>query len=425
VDPLTEPPARAPAAVESPAPTVEGGDGAETAMLEAAVRHLAAIARPSASPGEKAAAAWIAARLEEEGATVEIDEESAHGTYWRPFALLTAIGAAGGLAALRGRRATGLVAGAFAAAGMWGEVGGGSLWFRRRFLSHRPCWNVVAEAGDRDARETLVLFAHHDAARSGLVFHPALLRTVAEALPGLHARATVSPPLFWLVIGGPGLVAAGALAGRRSVVRAGTILATACLAAFADIASRDTVPGANDNATGVATLLGVARKLRRRPVDGLRVLLVSAGAEESFQEGIGAFGRRHFARLSPPHTRMLCVDTVGSPQLTTPESEGMLVHRGFTPEMLEALSESAREAGVHLGRGLRFSFSTDAIVPLRAGYRTAMLGSVDELKAPSNYHWPTDDADNVDYERVADAVRLCETLIRRLARSAAPGSAPA
>lgn len=44
-----------------------------------------------------------------------------------------------------------------------------------------------------------------------------------------------------------------------------------------------------------------------------------------------------------------------------------------------------------------------------------MLMSVDEHGAPSNYHWPTDTADRVDYERLDDTVRLCDCVIRSLA----------
>ena len=52
-----------------------------------------------------------------------------------------------------------------------------------------------------------------------------------------------------------------------------------------------------------------------------------------------------------------------------------------------------------------------------------MIGSVNrDTKLPSNYHWPTDTADNVDYDTVARrASRLCEAVVRRLGR--APSSA--
>jgi hypothetical protein len=44
-----------------------------------------------------------------------------------------------------------------------------------------------------------------------------------------------------------------------------------------------------------------------------------------------------------------------------------------------------------------------------------LIGSFDELKLPSNYHWPTDTADNVDYDTVAQAARVMEGAIRLLA----------
>jgi acetylornithine deacetylase/succinyl-diaminopimelate desuccinylase-like protein len=145
-----------------------------------AIYELAAFDRPSASDGERRAAELIAARLRELGCEARVEEERAHGGYWWPIALANSIAAVGGLLALRGKgrlaRAAGALAAGTSAAALWDDLGHGSRWFRRRTLPHRPTWNVVAEAGDRRAERTLVLVAHHDAAHSGLVFHPALGR---------------------------------------------------------------------------------------------------------------------------------------------------------------------------------------------------------------------------------------------------------
>ena len=40
-----------------------------------------------------------------------------------------------------------------------------------------------------------------------------------------------------------------------------------------------------------------------------------------------------------------------------------------------------------------------------------MFGSVDDFKLPTNYHWPTDTPDNVDYGTVADCARLVHALV--------------
>jgi hypothetical protein len=396
--------------------------------LRQAIAHLAAIDRPSASPGEREAAQWIAAQLAEFGCGVRVEEERAHGGYWFPLGVPNALAGAAGLLSRHGgrrRRALAAAVGAFAAAAIWDDVGGGKLWFRRRFLPSRPTWNVVAETGDRQAERTLVFVAHHDAAHWGLLFHPGVLPLVDRLLPGLLQRTNTSPPLMAPVIAGPVLIALGALAGRRRALTLGSVLALGSAATFAEIGTRDAVPGANDNLTGVATLIGLATELAERPLDGLRVLLVSTGSEEGFMEGMQAFARRHFASLPPERTHVVCVDTVGSPRLTLIEGEGMLRMREYPEGFKSLVSDCARESGVELGRGLRFRNATDGLIALRAGYPTAAIGSVTELKVPSNYHWPTDTAENVDHERVSDAVTLCTAIARRVAKtysSASPGS---
>jgi acetylornithine deacetylase/succinyl-diaminopimelate desuccinylase-like protein len=393
--------------------------------LRQAIAHLAAIDRPSASPGEREAAHWIAAQLAEFGCDVRIEEERAHGGYWFPLGVPNALAGAAGLLARRGgRRARALAAGvgAFAAAAIWDDVGGGKLWFRRRFLPSRPTWNVVAETGDRSAEQTLVFVAHHDAAHWGLLFHPGVLPLVDRLFPGLLARTNTSPPLMAPVIAGPLLVALGALTRRRRALTAGTVLALGSAATFAEIGARDAVPGANDNLTGVATLIGLATELAEQPLAGLRVLLVSTGSEEGFMEGMQAFARRHFPALPRERTHVVCVDTVGSPQLTLIEGEGMLRMREYPDDFKALVSACAQEHGVELGRGLRFRNATDGLIALRAGYPTVAIGSVTELKAPSNYHWPTDTAENVNHDRVEDAVTLCGAIARRLAARYAPSA---
>jgi hypothetical protein len=84
----------------------------------------------------------------------------------------------------------------------------------------------------------------------------------------------------------------------------------------------------------------------------------------------------------------------------------------------ERVAAAARDAGVPLRRGMRFTFATDGLVPLRRGYEVASLGSVTEHLVPANYHWPTDTADNVDYATVAAAGDVVMATIARSAGEA-------
>src|ERR1700751_1100202 len=94
----------------------------------------------------------------------------------------------------------------------------------------------------------------------------------------------------------------------------------------------------------------------------------------------------------------------------------MLGIREYRKDFLALVQGCARELGVDLYPNLRFRNATDGAVALKAGYPTATLASVDEFKAPTHYHWPTDVADNVDYGSVADAARLVDAVVRRLSR---------
>jgi hypothetical protein len=386
----------------------------EIARLRATVEHLAAFERPSASEGERRAAEWICGQLAARGAAARVEQETAHGTYWVPLGLMTAAGGLAGLAARSGRlgaRALAAVAGTAAAVGIADDVSAGPHRFRR-LLPRRPTYNVVAEAGDRDAERTIVFVAHHDAARGGLLFAERLVTGPADAFPAWYARQDTSPQVATVAVAGPALVSLGALLGWNALRRLGTAISLASAAVFADIAGRSVVPGANDNLSSVAVLLELARFLEEEPVRGVRVLLVSTGSEESFMEGMRGFAARHFGSLPRESTDVIVLECLGSPELVLIEGEGMLRMRDYTPELRDRVAALAERHGVHLRRGLRVGLATDGLIALKAGYRSAGLGSVTKYKFPSNYHSQRDVPANVDYETVSSAATLCQALVR-------------
>ena len=378
-------------------------------LIERVVRELASYERPSASEGERRAAEWLAGEFREAGCRdVRVEEERAHGGYWWPLGLLNV---ASGVAGLLGRLPAALV-GAFASTAVYDDVSGGRLWFRRRALPQRPTWNVVAELGDRDAPRTVVFVAHHDAAHSGLVFHPALPRAGMRLAPSLHERANQNIPIIFGVFLGPLLLALWGVLGPRWLRRTGMFFSVGATAAMANIGASRVVPGANDNLSSVGVLAALSHELAERPPEGVRVILLSTGSEEGFMEGMQGFGRRHFDQLDRATTEFVCIECVGSPELCVVEGEGMLRMRDYTESSREALARAGADAGVELTRGLRTVAATDALIALRAGYPTCTLGGIDETKFPANYHWPTDVPDNLDWDSIEGATELCLRYVR-------------
>lgn len=384
---------------------------ADQTQLREWLEELEQIYRPSASEGERLAAEWIVERFGDVGAKARIEAEQVHGTYWWPLGIGAALGTLGGWLGLRGRRLLGTLLGFGGAAGIAADFPPGRRPLRR-LLPKRTTYNVVCELGPAEAERTVVLIAHHDAAHSGLIFHPQIPK-IADRL-GLIEGKDTSPMLMAPVVGGPLLAGLGALTGRRWLARLGALCGLGTVAAMADIGRRETVPGANDNVTGVVALLALAKRLVEEPTTDVRVILLSVGSEESFSEGIKAFGERHFSELPRESTFFLCLESLGSPHLLVLRGEGFLKMREYPPRALALMDELAEELGIWLYPNLRLHNGTDGLEPLAAGYETAALCACNELKQPAFYHWPNDIADNVEFGTVADGIRLGEAAIRRL-----------
>jgi Peptidase family M28 len=391
---------------------------ADETILREVIVALAPLQRRAGSTGEQQAARWLADRLAGADCETQIDAEEFLDGYAKVLGALAQGGALAGVTALCNSRARTFAAAAAAAvtAAIADDVSNGPRLFRRATTRPRTTWNVVGRCGDQAAGQTLVLLAHHDAAPTGAIFDDRVQAWLGERFPGIIERIDTSLPMWWALLSGPALVALGGARGRRGLIGLGTAASLVGTAVLADIARSPVVPGANDNLTGVALLVAFAERLRREPIDGLRVLLVSCGAEEVLQGGIHGFAQRHFGTLDRERTWFLNLETLGSPKLIMLEGEGPVVmedyhDRGFR----DLVARVADRDGVPLRRGMRSRTSTDAVIPSRAGFPTATLTSIDRYKALSNYHRPSDVPENVDYTTVRQALTLTEAVARELA----------
>jgi Peptidase family M28 len=382
---------------------------------------LATLERPPCSAGERAAAEWLARRLREAGAeSVALEDEPS----WGPFPpLTTAIGALGVLGAalaLRGRRTMAVAAALSSIAALVDEAQNGPRVVRRSLRRRRKTVNVVARAGDPDGERTLLFLAHHDAPQTGLIFDQSLQRWIHERFPHLLERFKTQPPQWWIGVAAPLGALYTALAGRRGAAMAGLLVGCIGVALAADVWRSPTVPGANDNLSGVAVLVALAELLREEGPAGLRVLLVSCGAEETLQDGIRAFVARHSSELVRGRTFVLNYDTVGSPHLVMIEAEGPFWMEKYPgADFRDLIADCAQRCEIPLERGLRARSSTDSVITARAGHPTATFVSLTDWRGIANYHLPSDVPENLDHDTIAAAARLGHATAMGLARAAA------
>ena len=94
--------------------------------------------------------------------------------------------------------------------------------------------------------------------------------------------------------------------------------------------------------------------------------------------------------------------------------EGMLKMREYPAESLELLDSTAEQLDIELMPNLRLATPRTGSSRSPPATSASAVASCNQWKNPSNYHWKTDTPENVDYDTVADAIRLSEAVIRKL-----------
>jgi len=372
--------------------------------LRSDVAFLSSFPRDSAGPGERASAEWVAARMREVGADDARTEAFRYApTYVHAYGLhALAIAAAARLGGWAGRL---LALGAVASYEL--EISGRNQW-TRRFLPKaegRNALGTIPARGER--RATLVLVAHHDTARTGLMWHPAVTRAGASRR---RARRAMDPS--GLPVGLAALaVATGTKAGRII----GGALGAATVALMADVARSETVPGASDNASGVAAMLALGARLAADRPDGLEVLLLAPGCEESGMGGMADFLARHRAELDPATTFVLGLDTLGAGEPIVARAEGALLPHAYRDEDNDLVDTGARAIGAPPPERWRIAAYTDPILAVFAGLPTVSMLSIGPDGRYTNYHRSTDVPEHVDFACVARCLDLAEATARAFA----------
>jgi Peptidase family M28 len=363
-----------------------------TDALRRDVEALCAIVRDSAGPGERESARLVARRLTEAGAAEVRIEPYRFQRSWGPR---HALHFAAGIAASATRSPALALA---ALASFDAEFSGRSQWLAR-LLPGSEGANVVARLPARGGRRgTLVLVAHHDAAQTGWVWRHRVL-----AGRDTSSRATLQELAFLLAAApSPRLRAAGA-------ALLGLGVATAL-----DVARGPTVPGASDNASGVAAVIDLIRRFAADPPHRTEVIAVIPGAEESGMGGMRAWLDGGGRALDPGSTLVLGLDTLGAGEPVVLCAEGPPRSIRYRGQDLAWAARGADRAGMPRPAWTRLGAWTDPALAVLAGLPAISLVSMRD-GAFTNYHLPSDTPDRVDWDSVAACARLAEATAREWA----------
>jgi hypothetical protein len=322
----------------------------------------------------------------------------------------------------------------------------------RRLFGRRASQNVISRE-DGDKGGDLVLVAHYDSGRSGLAFNRRLQERRAAISKTLKRPVGPLQPLFWALVAVL-ICTLLRLPGIESTILTViqflfTVLLIFALPFLIDTGLAPTVPGANDNASGVATVLRLADRFGGK-LEHFDVHVLLTGSEEAFALGMRSYLRQHRDDLDEERLVFLNIDEVGAGTVRFTSREGLLLpvssHKQLV-EMCEEIVEDYEDEREDEDsddddddrdqhddddrdddddddrpgpRKLVSRNVSDAFAARSAGYPAITITCKGRLDYTATHHQPSDMPDRIDDEALERAFAFCSELIERVDATVGP-----
>jgi hypothetical protein len=363
---------------------------------------------------ERRAAGHLERRLTELGRSAEVEPIAVYPNYAITHAIHALLGIVGSVLSVY-TPVIGAVLVLLATVSAFGDLSG-TFFLVRRLTGRRASQNVTSKEGG-DKRGVLVLTAHYDAARTGTVFGRKAVER--RATFGKLIRRGFGPfeLFFWalfLILVCSVVRLIGFEGTPFTVVQfIPTVVLIASIPLLIDIALSDVVPGANDNASGVATVLRLAERYGGQ-LENFDVWVVFPGAEEALILGMREWITKHKGELDKENTVFLNVDMAGTGTVRWIEKEGLVLAMRYHPTLVEMCKE------IGDGRGMISRNTTDALAARAAGFPAITITSRNALDYAPNWHQMTDTPDRIELESLDRTYAFCSALLERLDESIGP-----
>lgn len=403
------------------------------------IRHLSGIRdRGAGGDGERRAAVWLRDTLRADGNRVDYETIWVRPNWPLTHALHAAFAVGAGILSVYDP-ALGLVVLVATLLSALGDISG--LFFLvRRLTPRRATQNLVvgrprpgseepvASAGAAPGRVTLLLSANIDAGRSGAIYRGGWGRSPARARRLLRGHAISALGTLTGAIGLLVAVAVARLAGASGSLLGlaqflPTLFLLTALAALIDVALSEASPGANLNASGVATALAVFRALSEpsRAPEHLDVRVLLAGAGDGSALGIRAFvaGRRGLPAWRESRVVVIAFECSGAGEPCYLTHEGELWSRPLHPRLVAAAAVAADPARGIGARAHRGGGAPAVRCARRAGWPALGVGALDTHGRQSRAHQATDTAEHIDERALTSTLALTLAIVSGLDTSLA------
>ena len=387
-------------------------------MLDAIKRIVSFGPRLPGSEADRRTTEYISSELHAYGRPADLEEIRVRPAWQLTHALHAALAVAGTLISSTASEPLGMLILLLAAVSTYGDLTA-RFYIARFLMPRRTTRNVTSAERRPDSGARVVLTANHDAPRNGLLW----VRRRRTGTPGRRPRRLLSAlagpvdVFFWTVMAALVVALARLGLGESDILTVAQFVLAAVLLTylmlFVDAAVSDMSPGASTNASGVAALLEVGRRLQEQPLEGVETWLVFPAAKEGLTLGMRAWLKEHGDEIDPRDTFFVNVDTIGAGDVHHTTADGYaLVFRSD-----RRLIRLCEELG---SRPYTWRIGTDATQAAMAGFAAITVCCVDAHARMPEFHRTTDTPERVDGAAVERATDFVEDVVRRIDAVYAP-----
>jgi len=374
-------------------------------------------ARAPGTDAERRAAGHLARRLRAMGRDAEIEPFWTWPRYAPTYLLHVVLGVVGSVTSVFDP-VVGIVIVLLALVSLVLDLSGRAQ-LARRLTPRRASQNVVSrEGGEKPG--TLVLVAHYDAGpAAGPLASGVLGRLTALArvlrLP-LGPTQVLSALLLTVIVLAALRIASPNSYALNVVQVVPTIILVLAAAVLVGITVAPISPGANENASGVATALRLAAS-HGGSLEHFDLWVLLSGADEGVLLGTAAFVRAHRRRLDQRRTVFVGFDRTGAGTVRYARREGLLRRRRYYRPVLDRCEELATEdaGGRRFGGAAPIAppTATSAHAAARRGYPAVALSCAPpEGLKPT--HGSSDTTDRIEVEALERSYSFASELIESI-----------
>lgn len=261
-----------------------------------------------------------------------------------------------------------------------------------KILPKRKSQNVIGEIKSlKENAKDVLLVAHYDSSRAGSAFAPKVVKNFHKLFILGFLSQGVIVLIYFLSLFFPKIKIVFIIATLPSIL---LIVITIILLLHREF-FYPLVAGANDNASGVATLLSLSSYLSKNKFPNLNITFLATGAEEAGIVGMLDYLKKYKDKVKK--SWIINFDGLGGSELKYTIGEGM-IKVFYTPSDFLRIVEKIK--GLPISPYIYRTAFTDATACLVRGYRAISIMTFDKNNIIPNWHWMTDTYENVDLKNL-------------------------